>query len=89
MAYENKAGGIYVFGSYSEAIKSSQGYDQSTLNFLRFCKDLGSNFGTPVGLLVDVIPPWLVLLLGSAFNFTSYFITWLAIISKKSKPHVW
>ncbi|TKY67161.1 NUCLEAR FUSION DEFECTIVE 4 [Spatholobus suberectus] len=55
------AGGgvVYVFGSYSEAIKSSQGYDQSTLNFLGFCKDLGGNLGAPVGLLGEVTPPWL------------------------------
>ncbi|TKY67164.1 Nodulin protein [Spatholobus suberectus] len=52
------AGGTYVFGSYSEAIKSSQGYDQSTLNLLGFAKDLGSNFRTPVGLIGEFTPPW-------------------------------
>ncbi|KAG4967410.1 hypothetical protein JHK87_033061 [Glycine soja] len=83
------AGVIYVFGSYSEEIKSSQGYDQSTLNFLGFCKDLGSNFGTPVGLLGEVVPPWLVILLGSAFDFGGYFMIWLAVTGRISKLHVW
>ncbi|KHN21069.1 hypothetical protein glysoja_006548 [Glycine soja] len=83
------AGGTYVFGSYSEEIKSSQGYDQSTLNFLGFCKDLGSNFGTPVGLLGEVVPPWLVIKLGSAFDFGGYFMIWLAVTGRISKLHVW
>nr|KYP68609.1 hypothetical protein KK1_022242 [Cajanus cajan] len=83
------AGGIYVFGLYSEAIKSSLGYDQSTLNFLGFAKDLGSNFGTPVGLIGEFTPPWLLLLLGSAFNFVGYFMIWLSVTARISKPHVW
>ncbi|TKY67162.1 NUCLEAR FUSION DEFECTIVE 4 [Spatholobus suberectus] len=83
------AGGLYVFGSYNEAIKSSQGYDQSTLNFVGFAKDLGANFGTPIGLIGEFTPPWLVLLLGSAFNFVGYFMIWLAVTGRISKPHVW
>ena len=40
------SGGNYMFGSYSEAIKTSLEYDQSTLNTLSFFKDLGTNVGT-------------------------------------------
>ncbi|RDX96258.1 Protein NUCLEAR FUSION DEFECTIVE 4, partial [Mucuna pruriens] len=83
------AGGTYIFGSYSAAIKSSQGYDQSTLNLLGFAKDIGSNFGTPIGLMGEVTPPWLVLLIGSIFNFTGYFMIWLVVTSRISKPHTW
>ncbi|KAK7404793.1 hypothetical protein VNO78_05752 [Psophocarpus tetragonolobus] len=83
------AGSLYLFGSYSEAIKSSQGYDQSTLNFLGFCKDLGSNFGIPAGLFGEVAPQWLVILLGSIFNFAGYFMIWLAVTGRTSKPRLW
>ena len=83
------AGGVYVFGSYSEAIKRSQGYDQSTLNFLGFCKDLGGNLGAPIGFIGEVTPPWLVLLIGSVLNFGGYFMIWLVVTGRISKPHVW
>ncbi|KAH0711510.1 hypothetical protein KY289_007469 [Solanum tuberosum] len=39
------AGATYMFGLYSGDIKSSLGYDQTTLNLLSFFKDLGSNVG--------------------------------------------
>ncbi|CAJ1979240.1 unnamed protein product [Sphenostylis stenocarpa] len=83
------SGGSYVFGSYSEVIKSTQGYDQSTLNLLGFFKDLGGNFGAPIGLIGEITPPWLVLLLGSCLNFAGYFMIWLVVTGKISKPHVW
>ncbi|XP_061339926.1 protein NUCLEAR FUSION DEFECTIVE 4-like [Gastrolobium bilobum] len=82
-------GGTYVFGTYSKAIKSSQGYDQSTLNLLGFYKDLGSNIGLPAGLIAEVTPPWFVLLLGSAMNFVGYFMIWLVVTHRISKAKVW
>ena len=83
------AGGTYIFGSYSKAIKSSQGYDQSTLNLVGFSKDLGGNVGILSGLVAEVTPTWFVLLLGSALNFSGYFMIWLAITHRISKPEVW
>jgi hypothetical protein len=40
------SGASYMFGLYSNEIKSTLGYDQTTLNLLGFFKDFGSNIGT-------------------------------------------
>nr|XP_043632301.1 protein NUCLEAR FUSION DEFECTIVE 4 [Erigeron canadensis] len=83
------AGATYLFGVYSKEIKSSLGYDQTTLNLLGFFKDLGANVGVMSGLIAEVTPTWFVLLLGSALNFTGYFMIWLAVTNKIAKPKVW
>ncbi|KAF8021608.1 hypothetical protein BT93_G1913 [Corymbia citriodora subsp. variegata] len=83
------SGATYLFGVYSEDIKSTLGYDQSTLNLLSSCKDLGANVGVLSGLIAEVAPTWLVLLIGSAMNFTGYFLIWLAITRRIPRPAVW
>ncbi|KAF5770158.1 putative MFS transporter superfamily [Helianthus annuus] len=83
------AGATYLFGVYSKEIKSSLGYDQTTLNLLGFFKDLGANVGVPSGLVAEVTPTWFVLLLGSGLNFCGYFMIWLAVTNRISKPKVW
>ncbi|KAF3441805.1 hypothetical protein FNV43_RR15720 [Rhamnella rubrinervis] len=83
------AGATYMFGLYSSDIKQSLGYDQTTLNLLSFFKDLGGNVGIVSGLLNEVTPPWVVLLVGVIMNFFGYFMIWLAVTGKTSKPHVW
>ncbi|KAK4706623.1 hypothetical protein R3W88_033814 [Solanum pinnatisectum] len=69
------AGATYLFGVYSQEIKNTLGYDQTTLVLLGFFKDLGANVG--------------VLSVGAAMNFTGYFMIWLSVIGKISKPKVW
>lgn len=49
------AGATYLFGVYSKQIKATLGYDQSTLNLLGSCKDLGANVGVLSGLLAEVM----------------------------------
>ncbi|PRQ33385.1 putative major facilitator superfamily domain-containing protein [Rosa chinensis] len=83
------AGATYLFGSYSKDIKSTLGYDQSTLNLIGFFKDLGANVGVLAGLIGEVTPTWFVLLVGSAMNFAGYFMIWLAVTGKIAKPKVW
>ncbi|XP_057956293.1 protein NUCLEAR FUSION DEFECTIVE 4 [Malania oleifera] len=83
------AGATYLFGIYSKQIKSSLGYDQTTLNLLGFFKDFGANVGVLSGLLAEVTPTWFVLLVGSALNFVGYFMIWLAVTGKIAKPKVW
>lgn len=41
------------------------------------------------GLVAEVTPTWFVLLLGSALNFTGYFMIWLAVTGRIAKPQVW
>ncbi|CAL5334686.1 unnamed protein product [Camellia sinensis] len=82
-------GETYMFGLYSGDIKSSLGYDQTTLNLISFFKDLGGNLGLISGLINEVTPPWVVLLIGAAMNFSGYFMIWLAVTGRTAKPHVW
>ncbi|KAL8094787.1 protein NUCLEAR FUSION DEFECTIVE 4-like [Apium graveolens] len=83
------SGATYMFGLYSNQIKSSLGYDQTTLNLLSFFKDLGGNIGIISGLINEVTPPWVVLSLGAVMNFSGYFMIWLAVAGKIAKPKVW
>ncbi|KAI3776322.1 hypothetical protein L1987_46098 [Smallanthus sonchifolius] len=83
------AGATYMFALYSGDIKHSLGYDQSTLNLLSTFKDLGGNVGIISGLINEVSPPWVVLLLGAVMNFSGYFMIWLAVTGKIAKPPVW
>ena len=52
----NAASLRYIFGLYSSEIKSSLGYDQSTLNLIGFYKDLGANIDIVSGLINEVTP---------------------------------
>ncbi|XP_057438255.1 protein NUCLEAR FUSION DEFECTIVE 4-like [Lotus japonicus] len=83
------AGATYMFGLYSNVVKSSLGYDQSTLNLLSFFKDLGANVGVISGLINEVSPPWVVLSIGVTMNFFGYFMIWLAVTGHIPKPQVW
>lgn len=83
------SGATYMFGLYSGDIKESQGYDQTTLNLLSFFKDLGANVGIVAGLFNEVAPPWLVLSLGASMNFVGYFMVWMAVTERLSKPPLW
>ncbi|KAI3875163.1 hypothetical protein MKW92_047275 [Papaver armeniacum] len=82
-------GGTYVFGIYSKAIKKTLGYDQTTLNLLGFFKDLGTTVGIFAGLIAEVTPNWFVLLVGASLNFVGYFMAWISISGRISKPHIW
>nr|GMD32344.1 protein NUCLEAR FUSION DEFECTIVE 4-like [Ipomoea batatas] len=83
------AGGTYIFGIFSEEIKTSLGYDQKTLNLVSFFKEIGANVGIIAGLINEVAPTWLVLLVGAAMNFSGYFFIWLAVTARITHPKVW
>ncbi|XP_071719373.1 protein NUCLEAR FUSION DEFECTIVE 4-like [Rutidosis leptorrhynchoides] len=83
------SGATYMFGSYSGDIKTSLGYDQTTLNLLSTFKDLGTNVGVISGLINEISPPWVVLLIGATMNFIGYFMIWLSVTKKIEKPRLW
>ncbi|CAJ2630787.1 unnamed protein product [Trifolium pratense] len=83
------SGATYMFSIYSGTIKTALGYDQTTLNLLSFFKDLGGNLGIFSGLINEITPPYVVLAMGSVLNFFGYFMIWLAVTKKISKPKVW
>ncbi|WOG96480.1 hypothetical protein DCAR_0415815 [Daucus carota subsp. sativus] len=82
-------GSSFMFGLYSNDIKSSLGYDQTTLNLVSFFKDLGGNLGIISGLINEFTPPWILLVIGAVMNFTGYFMIWLAVTGHTAKPQVW
>ncbi|KAI3726914.1 hypothetical protein L1987_66721 [Smallanthus sonchifolius] len=98
------AGASYTFGLYSAALKSSQGYDQSTLDTVSVFKDIGANIGVLSGLLYDAVTDnhrgsfpcssrvcsglLLVYLVGAVQCFAGYFLMWLSITGVIDRPHV-
>ncbi|CAI9281347.1 unnamed protein product [Lactuca saligna] len=97
-------GASYAFGIYSAVLKSSQGYDQSTLDTVSVFKDIGANIGVLSGLLYhavtnnhrDSTPPSsrfgsglsLVYLAGAIQCFAGYFLMWLSVTGVIDRPHV-
>lgn len=51
-------GASYTFSIYSPILKSTQGYDQSTLDTVSVFKDIGANFGILSGLLYSAVTPY-------------------------------
>ncbi|KAG6728323.1 hypothetical protein I3842_02G168200 [Carya illinoinensis] len=85
----SNSGATYLFGLYSNEIKSVLAYDQTTLNWLSFFKDGGANIGILSGLINEVTPPWVVLSLGAVLNFFGYFMIWLSVTKRIAMPKVW
>ena len=83
------SGATYIFGSYSGTLKSSLGYDQRTLNTVSFFKDLGTNVGIISGLVQQVAPTWVVLLIGAGMNLAGYLMIYLALTGRTAAPPVW
>ncbi|MED6216300.1 hypothetical protein PIB30_006238 [Stylosanthes scabra] len=83
------AGATYMFGLYSNDIKTALGYDQSTLNMLSFFKDLGANVGVLSGLINELTPPWVVLSMGAIMNLFGYLMIWFSVTNRIPKPHIW
>lgn len=83
------SGATYIFGIYSNDIKTSLGYDQTTLNLISFFKDLGGNIGIMSGVINEITPPWVVLAIGMTMNFFGYFMIWLAVTARTPTPRVW
>ncbi|CAK9170272.1 unnamed protein product [Ilex paraguariensis] len=69
----------YLFGSISPVIKSTMGYTQRQVALLGVAKDLGDAIGFIGGSLCEVLPIWVVLLIGVFQNFVGYGLVWLSI----------
>lgn len=87
------SGSSYAFGIYSPLLKSSQLYDQSTLDTVSVFKDIGANVGVISGLLYSAVSsrrrgPWVVHLVGGVLCFVGYFFIWLAVTGIVNRPAV-
>ncbi|CAN8304768.1 unnamed protein product [Cochlearia groenlandica] len=92
-------GGSYTFGIYSSILKSTQSYDQSTLDKVSVFKDIGGNVGVLSGLLYTLSTsdnrrrrggggPWIVILVGAILCFTGYFLIWASVTGLINRPPV-
>ncbi|KAL1531780.1 protein NUCLEAR FUSION DEFECTIVE 4-like [Salvia divinorum] len=84
------AGSLYTFSIYSQVLKSTQSYDQSTLSTISWFKDVGANVGLLSGLLYSATAsrcgPWVVLLAGALQCFAGYFLMWLSVTGALPRP---
>ncbi|XP_062168525.1 uncharacterized protein LOC133874666 isoform X1 [Alnus glutinosa] len=94
--------GLYTFTIYSSVLKSSQGYDQSTLDTVSVFKDIGGNVGIVAGVLYSFVTfrnrshghrssfggPWVVHLAGAIQNFVGYFLIWASVVGLIHRPPV-
>ncbi|XP_060968053.1 protein NUCLEAR FUSION DEFECTIVE 4-like [Cannabis sativa] len=97
---QTTSGSLYTFSIYSQALKTTQHYDQSTLDTIAVFKDIGVNCGLLSGLLYSYATcdtattsfyrrgPWLVLLVGAGQCFLGYFLMWAAVSGLIPRPHV-
>ncbi|XP_051133142.1 protein NUCLEAR FUSION DEFECTIVE 4-like [Andrographis paniculata] len=100
---QSSCGASYAFGIYSPVLKSSQGYDQSTLDIVSVFKDIGANAGILSGLLYSAVSrrssrrdapasflrgPWVVHAAGAVQCFVGYLFMWLAVTGAIPRPHV-
>ncbi|XP_050375795.1 protein NUCLEAR FUSION DEFECTIVE 4-like [Argentina anserina] len=87
-------GASYTFSIYSSALKSSQGYDQSTLDTVSVFKDIGANAGIFSGLLYSAVAlnrfggPWVVHVAGAIQCFAGYFFLYAAVAGLVEPPPV-
>ncbi|KAK8918511.1 hypothetical protein KSP39_PZI021523 [Platanthera zijinensis] len=84
------SGSSYCFGIYSPLIKSTQSYDQSTLDSVAFFKDVGANIGVLSGFLYSSIAggknSMAVLSAGAVQCFAGYFLMWLSVTGAVPRP---
>ncbi|XP_077211852.1 nodulin-like / Major Facilitator Superfamily protein isoform X2 [Tasmannia lanceolata] len=93
------SGSSYAFAIYSPILKSTQSYDQSTLDSVAVFKDIGANAGLLSGLLYSSVVfsspnsptrggPWVVILAGAVQCFAGYFLMWLSVTGTLARPPV-
>ncbi|OWM90454.1 protein NUCLEAR FUSION DEFECTIVE 4-like [Punica granatum] len=97
---QTTSGNLYTFSIYSQALKSTQGYSQSTLDTISVSKDVGANCGILSGVLYSAAVstggrwmrrfsgPWVVHLAGAAQSFAGYFLIWASVVGLIPRPPV-
>ena len=91
-------GSSYTFSIYSSVLKSTQNYDQSTLDTVSVFKDIGANAGVLSGLLYSSVTlnsssstflgPWVVHVAGAIQCFLGYFLMWASVVGLIHQPPV-
>nr|POF24340.1 protein nuclear fusion defective 4 [Quercus suber] len=89
-------GSSYTFSIYSSVLKSTQNYDQSTLDTVSVFKDIGANAGVLSGLLYSSVTlnsstflgPWVVHVAGAIQCLLGYFLMWASVVGLIHQPPV-
>ncbi|XP_015692376.2 protein NUCLEAR FUSION DEFECTIVE 4-like [Oryza brachyantha] len=81
------AGSAYVFPLYSHAIKEALGYNQKAITMLGVANDIGENVGLVPGVLANRLPPWFILVVGSACALLGFGTLWLAVTKTLVMPY--
>ncbi|XVF54700.1 hypothetical protein PTKIN_Ptkin05aG0202100 [Pterospermum kingtungense] len=89
MWVQSCAGVGYLFGSISPVIKSAMGYNQRQIAILGVAKDLGDSIGFIAGSLCEILPIWVILLIGVVQNFVGYGLIGLVIANVLPDLPLW
>ncbi|KAL3684932.1 hypothetical protein R1sor_002954 [Riccia sorocarpa] len=73
------AGHANVFANYSTDLKGVLQINQVQLNNLGVAKDFGDSVGLLAGGLVNILPTWVILLIGAIECFVGYGLVWLVM----------
>lgn len=83
------SGNAYNFPLYSHKMKGVLKYSQGELNNLGVANDVGENVGLLAGFICNKIPPWGILIIGSAASFFGYGLIWLVLSERISPLPYW
>ncbi|KAF5447521.1 hypothetical protein F2P56_033072 [Juglans regia] len=83
------SGQTYIYSTYSKAIQTTLGYDGEEMDIITFCRDVAAYVAIFGGLVCEVAPSWVVLLIGAVLNFGGFIMTWLAVMHKIQRPPAW
>ncbi|CAI0394299.1 unnamed protein product [Linum tenue] len=89
MWVQSCAGIGYMFGSISPVIKATMGYNQKQVALLGVAKDLGDSIGVLPGSLIEILPAWVVLLIGAVQSFLGYGLVWLIVTHRLPPLPLW
>ena len=65
------------------------GYNQRQLAILGVAKNLGGCIGFVAGSLSEVLPTWVLLLIGAVQNFIGYALLWLIVTHRLPYMPLW
>jgi hypothetical protein len=73
------AGNSNVFPHFAPTLKKQLHLNQVEINNLGVAKDFGESVGLVAGYLSNVLPPWLILLIGAVEGFLGFGTLWLVM----------
>ncbi|CAI5493405.1 unnamed protein product [Closterium sp. Naga37s-1] len=80
---------LFPFACSHVCVQAVLGYNQQAVTTLGVAKDVGDNMGLLAGLLADMVPPWLVIAVGTLLGFVGYGGLWLVLSQRIAAPPFW